>query len=77
MLGELRISSGVIMAAKAAETSGLETPLEAGDVIHAVNAEPVTSLDDLRAKLKTLDINTPVVLQVERDSHLLYVTQQP
>jgi serine protease Do len=76
MVGDLRISSGVIVAARAAETSGVETPLEVGDVIHAVNGQPVTSLDDLRKSLKALDANTPMVLQVERDSRLQYVTQE-
>jgi serine protease Do len=76
MVGDLRISSGVIVAAKAAETSGLETPVQVGDVIHAVNGKSVTSLDDLRTRLKALDLNTPVVLQVERDGHLLYVAQE-
>jgi serine protease Do len=76
MVGDLRISSGVIVAARAAETSGLETPLQTGDVIHAVNGQSVTGLDDLRAKLKALDPSTPVVLQVERDERLLYVAQE-
>lgn len=77
MVGDLRISSGVIVAAKAAQTSGLETPLQVGDVIHAVNGEPVTDLYSLRATLKKLDPNTPAVLQVERDGRLLYVAQNP
>jgi len=74
--GDLRISSGVIVAARAAETSGSETPLQVGDVIHGVNGRSVTNLDDLRAGLKALDASVPVVLQVERDGRLLYVTQE-
>lgn len=77
MVGDLRISSGVVVAARAAEPSGLETPLQVGDVIHAVDGQAVTGLDDLRARLKALDPNRPVVLQVERDGRLLYVAQQP
>lgn len=76
MVGTLRIESGVIVVAKAAEASGSETPLQTGDVIHALDGKPVTSVDDLRAALKALGPDTPVVLQVERDGHLLYVTQQ-
>jgi serine protease Do len=76
MVGSLRISSGVIVAAKAAEPSGFETPLQTGDVIHGVNGKTVTSIDDLRADLKQIDPDTPVVLQVERDGRLLYVTQE-
>jgi serine protease Do len=59
MVGDLRISSGVIVAAKAAETSGVETPVQVGDVIHAVNRQSVTSLDDLRTRLKALDPTRP------------------
>jgi serine protease Do len=76
MVGSLRISSGVIVAAKAAEPSGFETPLQTGDVIHALNGQPVTSIDDLRADLKQIGPDAPVVLQVERDGHLLYVAQE-
>lgn len=76
MVGTLRIESGVIVVAKAAETSGSETPLQTGDVIHGVNGKPVTSVEDIRAALKAIGPDIPVVLQVERDGHLLYVTQQ-
>ncbi len=75
MVGSLRIDSGVIVVAKAAEPSGFETPLQTGDVVHGVNGKPVASVDDLRTALKDLGADTPVVLQVERDQHLLYVTQ--
>lgn len=72
MIGSLRIDSGVIVAAKAAEPSGFETPLDTGDVIHGVNARPVATLDDLRAALKNLGPDTPLVLQVERDACSTY-----
>ncbi|HEV3276080.1 MAG TPA: trypsin-like peptidase domain-containing protein [Terriglobia bacterium] len=76
LVGSLRITSGVIVAAKTAEPSGFETPLQAGDVIHGLNGKPVTGIDDLRAALKDIAPNGPLVLQVEREGHLLYVTQE-
>jgi S1-C subfamily serine protease len=75
LVGSLRISSGVIVLAKAAEPSGLETPLQSGDVIHSVNGKSVTGLDDLRGALKDAGQAGPLVLQVERDGRLLYVAQ--
>jgi len=76
MVGSLRLESGVIVVAKAAETSGSESPLDIGDVIHSVDGKTVAGIDDLRAALNALGPDTPVVLQVERDGHLLYVTQE-
>ncbi len=77
LIGSLRISSGVVVVAKAASATGLETELESGDVVHAVDGQPVTNLDGLRAALKGIDSGMPIVFQVERDSRLLYVVQQP
>lgn len=76
MVGSMRISSGVIVLARAAAPSGFETPLQTGDVIHGVNGKAVTGLDDLRAALKDIGAAGPLVLQVERDGHLLYVAQE-
>jgi serine protease Do len=75
MVGALRISSGVIVVAKAAAESGFETPLQTGDVIHGANGKPVSGLDDLRAALKDVGAG-PLVLQVEREGHLFYVAQE-
>ena len=75
-IGTLRISSGVIVLAKAAAQSGFETPLQTGDVIHGINGKAVSGLDDLRAALKDDGSAGPVVLQVERDGRLLYVAQE-
>jgi serine protease Do len=76
LVGSLRIASGVIVLAKAAQPSGFESPLQTGDVIHSVNGKAVTDLDDLRAALKDIGASGPVVLQVEREGHLLYVAQE-
>lgn len=45
-------------------------------MIHGVNGKAVTGLDDLRAALKDIGAAGPLVLQVERDGHLLYVAQE-
>ncbi len=73
-LEDLREPSGVIVAAMTADLLGVEADLQPGDVIHALNGKPVTTLDGLRAGLKALPTGAAGVLQVERDSKYMYVT---
>jgi len=70
LLGDLRIPSGVVVLARAADLLGPETGLRTGDVIHSVNSVSVDSLDSLRRRLTDVKSGGPVVLQVERDSKL-------
>jgi serine protease Do len=69
---DLRIKTGVVVAARAAGPS-IETGIEQGDVIHRLNTTDVVSLDGLRTALTALKSGDPVVLQVERDGILRYV----
>ncbi|HSY59491.1 MAG TPA: trypsin-like peptidase domain-containing protein [Terriglobales bacterium] len=71
---DLRIPSGVIVAALSADLSGVETDLQPGDVIHAVNGKRVENLDGLRAGLNAIAPGGAGVLQVERDDKLTYIT---
>jgi serine protease Do len=71
---DLRIPSGVIVAALSADLSGVETDLQPGDVIHAVNGKRVENLDGLRAGLNAIAPGAAGVLQVERDDKLTYIT---
>jgi serine protease Do len=73
LVGDLRISSGVVVVARTADLLGPETGLRAGDVIHSVNSVSVDSVDSLRARLRDIKSGNPVVLQVERDSKLEWV----
>ena len=70
VIGDLRISSGVVVVARAADLLGPETGLRTGDVIHSVNSISIDSLDSLRARLNDLKPGAPVVLQVERSDGL-------
>jgi serine protease Do len=72
----LRISSGVIVAAKSAD-SNADVPLAAGDVIHAINGAPVTTLEAMRSTLERLSPNSPIVLQIEREGKLMFITFTP
>ena len=72
-LEDLRIPSGVIVAALSADTSGADADLQAADVIHEVNGQHIETLDGLRAVLNAIPSGAPGVLQVERDGRLMYV----
>jgi serine protease Do len=69
----LRISSGVIVAARVDEWRRADVALLAGDIIHAINGHEVTSLDSIRSTLDRLKPNSPVVIQIEREGKLTYV----
>ena len=76
LLPGLRISSGVFVAARTQVSSGNEVPLIAGDVIHAVNRFAVRSIDGLRVLVDDAKANSELVLQIERNGQLLFVTCQ-
>jgi serine protease Do len=73
MLPALRMSSGVIVAARAAN-SNVDTSLTAGDVIHAINGVPVENMESLRTALDQMKSNSAVVLQIEREGKLMFVS---
>jgi serine protease Do len=69
----LRDPQGVIVVARVAGASS-EVPLLPRDVIRSVNAKPVTSLQGLRDALRALPQGSPVVLQIQRETRLMYVS---
>ena len=70
----LRIPSGVIVVGRAVELVTPETGLQAGDVIHRLNMKPIDSTATLRTAVDSLKAGDPVVLQVERDGELMFVS---
>lgn len=70
----LRIPSGVIVVGRAVNLTMSDTGLQAGDIIHHLNVTAIDSLETLRAELSKLKAGDPVVLQVERDNGLMYVS---
>jgi serine protease Do len=73
-LGSLRIPSGVVVVGRAADLIMPDTGLLASDIIHQLNTASIDSMDGLRAAVGALKTGDPVVLQVERDGGLLYVS---
>jgi len=72
-LGDLRIPSGVVIAALSADLSGADADLQPKDVIHAVNGKRIETLEGLRAALGAIPAGSSAVLQVEREGSLMYV----
>jgi serine protease Do len=72
MLPDLRKPYGVVVAARAAG-SPYSSQLNPGDVIHALNAEPISSVAALRQALDKRKPTDPIVLQIERDGRLMYL----
>jgi len=76
LLPNLRFPSGVIVAAHGADAVSSEVLLQVGDMIHAINGVTVSDLAGIRAALDRLPPNSAVVLQIERDQLLSYITFQ-
>ncbi len=72
MLPGLRITSGVLVTAKAADSS-IDSGLQTGDVIHTINGFTIKTLVALRAELDVLQAGDPVAIQIEREGRLIYV----
>jgi serine protease Do len=73
-LPRLRATSGVIVAARAGALAGGSSPLRSGDIIYAVNGSRIETVGGLRAFVDATDSGDPLVLQVERQGRLQYVT---
>jgi S1-C subfamily serine protease len=73
LIEDLRDDYGVIVLAKAAGAA-MEVPLSAGDVIRTVNGRPISTVEYLNVALKALPDGAPVVLQIQRDTKLSFVS---
>jgi serine protease Do len=71
---KLRINTGVVIQNVVEGSSAAEAGLERGDVIHRVNRTPVASVDALGAAMKSLSGSKEVVLQIEREGQLSFIT---
>jgi S1-C subfamily serine protease len=76
LLPGLRKHYGVVVAARGGDAAYSGEDLQLGDVIYSVNAMTVTDVASLRKALDGLQDTDPLVLQVERDGRLMYVTME-
>ena len=68
------MGSGVIVAARTNFAATVDSGLQTGDVIHALNGTPIISMDALNTGIKALKTGDSVVLQVERDGKLQFLS---
>jgi len=73
-LPDLRIPTGVIVAARTLGSRTGEIPLQTGDVIHGLNGTPVTTLDGLRQALTAQKPGEPIALQIERHGQIFFIS---
>jgi serine protease Do len=76
LLPDLRIPSGVIVAARTPTSLLLGDGPEPGDVIHALNTTPIKDIAGLKQALRQLHSGDAIVLQVERDGALSYLVME-
>jgi serine protease Do len=70
----LRVGSGVVVTARTLDTSAVESGLQPGDVIHAVNRTDIASVEALRRTLDALKRGDPVAIQIEREGRLAFLS---
>jgi serine protease Do len=74
-LPDTRKPYGVIVAARSGEAEyGGQGGLKLGDVIYSINNVPIATLDALRQAIERIGPLDPLVLQIERDGKLVYLT---
>lgn len=74
MVAELRKPYGVVIAARAGESPYTGDPLQLGDVVFAVNGTAISSIESLNKAIDALKEGDPLVLQVQREERLRYLT---
>jgi serine protease Do len=74
MLPPLRKPAGVVVAARVAGASSGEDQFLPGDLIDAVNTEPITSVVGLRAAIENFHSGDPVVFQIQRSGRLMFLS---
>ena len=70
MLPALRSASGVLVALPLASASGPSGAFHPGDVVYAVNAKDVATMDELREALKPFAVGETVVIKLEREGRM-------
>lgn len=74
LIPEPRIGSGVVVAGTTEDHRADDVGLAVGDIVHAVNGKPVSSIGGLRSAVAAVKPGDPVALQIERDGRLMFLT---
>jgi serine protease Do len=75
-VGPLRMDSGVLVTGTVASRLSVDSGLQEGDIIHALNRTPIRKMDDLRTAFSNLKPGDPVAMQVERSGKLVFLTSE-
>jgi serine protease Do len=73
LLPEVRMGTGVIVVGQAPGFNSVNTGLQPGDVIHALNRTPVASVEQLRSAAAQLKAGDAAVLRIERQGQFQYL----
>ena len=73
LLHETRSDSGVVVVAETSGTNFVDTGLEPGDIIYAVDRTALHTTSQFQSLVRNLRSGDPVVLQVERNGKLQYL----
>lgn len=76
IIGEPRLPTGVVVAARTDAEKAMTSGLQVGDIIHEVNQELVYDLDGLKSALSHFKPGDAVALFIERNGRLQYVTPE-
>jgi serine protease Do len=69
----LREPTGALVIARTLDGTSVDSGLIQGDVVHALNREPIQSVEALRRAIKARNPGEPVVLQIERSGQFHYL----
>ncbi len=73
LLPVTRGDSGVVVVAQTNGSNAVDTGLQTGDIIHAINRTPLQSTSQFQDMVRNLKSGDPVVLQIERSGKLQYL----
>ncbi len=70
----LLLGTGVVVAARTLDATSVDSGLQTGDVIHAMNRTNIDSVETLRQVLRGIKAGDPVAIQIERQGKLAYLS---
>jgi serine protease Do len=73
-MGSQRMSGGLLVVARTFGAAAAEVSLKAGDIVYFANDHKLDSVADLRSFMQGLKSGDPVVLQIERDNLLSFLS---
>ena len=72
-----RVAGGVVIAAKCEGINYDTDELKADDILHQINGHDIHNVEDLRSYLLQRVPRESLILQIEREEHLMYIAIAP